>query len=60
MSVIISQTQRPTQNAMYAKNTVPSLLIEATENVTVQLKYWPYDDRAYAQWGDADVVFTGS
>lgn len=60
MSVIISQTQRPTQNAMYAKNTVPSLLIEATENVTVQLKYWPYDDRANAQWGDADVVFTGS
>lgn len=60
MSVIISQTQRPTQHAMYAKNTVPILLIEATENVTVQLKYWPYNDRANAQWGDADIVFTGS
>ena len=60
MSVIISQTQRPTLHAMYAKNTVPHLLIEATENITVQLKYWPYDDRDNVQWNDADIVFTGS
>lgn len=60
MSVIISQTYRPAQNTMYAKNTVPKLLVEATENISVQLRYWSWSDRENAQWGEADIVFSGS
>lgn len=60
MSVIISPTYRPHQDTMYAKNTVPELLVLASENISVQLKYWSYADRENADWGDADVVFTGS
>ncbi len=60
MSVIISQTYRPVQNTMYAKNTVPKLLVEATENISVQLRYWSWSDRENAQWGEADIVFSGS
>jgi len=58
MSVIISQTQRPTQDGLYAKNTVPQIEIDATEAVSVQLKFWNYGDNP--QWNDADVVFEGS
>ena len=58
MSVIISQTYRPTQDALYAKNTVPQIEIDATEAISVQLKFWNFGDNP--QWNDADVVFEGS
>lgn len=56
MSAIISPTYRPTNNAWYAKNTVPKLLIEATENVTVTLYY---KDQEAQEW-EPDIAFRGS
>ena len=57
MSVIISQTHKPANNAWYAKNTVPKLLIEATENVTVTLYY---KDQEAQEWESTDIAFKGS
>ena len=60
MSVIVSPTYRPTTNGFYAKNTVPTIELEATENVSIDLRFWPFPDRNNADWGDADIVFQGS
>ena len=57
MSASISSTYKPTNNAWYAKNTVPKLLIEATENVTVTLYF---KDQEAQSWESTDVAFRGS
>ncbi len=56
MSAIISPTYRPTNNTWYAKNTVPKLLIEATENVTVTLYF---KDQEAQEW-QPYIAFRGS
>lgn len=56
MSVIISQTYRPTANEVYAKNTVPKILVEATENITVTLYF---KDQEAQSWDSTDIAFTG-
>lgn len=57
MSVTISNTHKPANNAWYAKNTVPKLLLEATENVTVTLYF---KDQEAQDWEPTDVAFSGS
>lgn len=57
MSVTISQTYRPTNNAWYAKNTVPRLLIETTENVGVTVYY---KNQTAQSWEPEDIAFKGS
>lgn len=55
MSVII--LQKPTQNAVYAKNAVPKIVLSATEvvNITVYFKREDDDD-----WEPDNKVFSGS
>lgn len=55
MSVII--LQKPTQNAVYAKNAVPKIVLSATEIVSIKLYFKREDDD---EWEPDDMVFSGS
>lgn len=58
MSVLV--TQYPTQNAYYAKNTVPQFIISADERVSIIIKRWTGWDYENFDWTDADTFFEGS
>lgn len=53
----VSIIQQPTSGAIYAKNTVPSLVLEATEGVYVRIIFKiPADD----DWEPSNLVFEGT